>query len=99
MEAWVVSEGCERRGPEGLVGFVGDCGADAVKVELELFGEDVLDEGLYRDVFVAGGGGGGEGVGGAFGGCFRKTGSLGLGGVLGDGGLDAFDCEPVGCGG
>lgn len=95
VQARVVPQTRQRRGPQTVVRVVGDRGAHAVEVELQLLGEDVLDEGLHGDVV----GGGGRRGGGALGGGLREAGSLGLGGVLGDGGLHALDREPVSCGG
>lgn len=69
-----------------------DCGFDLVEVEDELFGEDVLD--LRFEACLVGSGEGGEG--GVCVGALGEEGGgwvgEGCGWVLGDGGLDAFDC-------
>jgi hypothetical protein len=75
--------------------LVEDGGLDLVKVENEFFRDDVLDGRSERDIVVACQGGEGRVRAWAlgeqlFGGC------LGRGRVLGNGGLDAFYCEPVG---
>lgn len=99
VEARVIAERGKGGGTQGFIGFVSDGGAHAVEVELQFFGEDVFYERLDGDIVTSAGRSGGRGseggCRGAFGGGFGETGSFGLGGVLGDGGLDTLDGKPV----
>lgn len=80
-----------------FVGLVQQGGADLLEVELEFFGEDVFDQGLEADVVVAAHGGEVGIRAWSFGKKFLVAG-VGTRGVLGDGRLNTFDCEPVCCG-
>lgn len=100
VEARVIAKGGKGGGTQRFVGFVSDGRAHAVEVELQFFGEDVFYERLDGDIVTGTGRRGGRGseggCRGAFGGGLGETGSFGLGGVLGDGGLDTLDGKPVG---
>lgn len=99
MKTGVGADGVQGRGAQTRLLFVGivvkDGGLDFIEVEDEFLADDVLDRGAEGDVVVAGQGGHG-GVGAGTLGQQVFGGGLACGGVLGDGGLDAVDCEPVG---
>lgn len=94
VQAWIGTEACEGSYAVFVVGFVEEGLTDLLEVELEFFGEDVLDLGFYGDVIVAADGGEVGVCAGAFRDEVLVSGVRGCG-VLGYGGLDAFDCEPV----
>lgn len=96
VKARVMAERREGGSAKGLVGVVDDSGTDALKVELELFRENVLDERLNGNVIaVADGGRKGRGLRGALRYSLGKACSLSGSGILWDCGLDTFYGEPM----
>ena len=96
VQARITAEAGEGSNAVLVVGFVEEDFADLLEVELEFFGEDMLDLGFDSDIVVAANGR-------EVGICARAFGDevlvpgVGGGGVLGNGGLDALDRQPVCC--
>lgn len=91
VQSWVGSQARKGGSAILIVRLIEDGTANALKVELKLLGEDVLNEGLDCDIVIAGEGC--EGVG-----TLREEvlGTLICGcRVLGNGWLNALDREPV----
>ena len=91
VQTWIGTEAGEGGDAVFVVRFVEECLADLLEVELEFFGENVLDLRFDADVVVAADGGEVGVCAGAFGDEVLISGVCGCG-VLGYGGLDAFDC-------